>query len=327
VNSFANLPAGKAACYHPAVRENITLRDRFRADPRAECRGIRHLLVLTFAWALTLAAAIAGADELHLKNGDYISGHIISMDEDTVILSTSYGELTIDRSQILSGSFSSEEATPEGSLEVELLFDGDPEIPEGSTMTIAEYGVQRSTGADGEPDSSVRSAGDGSYIELAGSPQLDSAEDLTISFWVFPRESTRLQYILSKWETGEDGAADGKFAVGTRYSALYVYLMDPSGEYHLESFEEIIPTAAWTHVAVVFDAGVLTVFQDGMLAGRSELPFSTLRESSSPLYVMTAKASTEDVWSYYNLDGTLDNLRIYSRALTDGEIADLAGEL
>ena len=300
----------------------------YRVWRRAARRARHYVPILAFACALALAgAAAAAADEIHLKNGDYITGHIISMDEESVIVSTSYGELTIDRSQILAGSFSSEESVPEEALEVELLFDGDPEIPEGSTLTVAEYGVQRSTGADGTPDSSVRSTGNGAYIELTGTPRLDSARDLTISFWVFPREATRLQYILSKWETTEDGRIDGKFAVGTRYSALYVYLMDPSGDYHLQSFEEIVPPDAWTHIAVVFDSGMVRVYQDGSFAGQSELSFSTLNESSSPLYILTAKASTDDTWAYYNLDGMLDNLRIYSRALIDMEIAELAGEL
>jgi len=194
-------------------------------------------------------------------------------------------------------------------------------------MTVAEYGVLRSAGADGSQNSSVRSTGNGTYIELTGTPRLDSAQDLTISFWVFPREATQLQYILSKWKTGEDGRADGKFAVGTRYSALYVYLMDPEGNYHLQSFEEIAPPSTWTHVAVVFNSGFLSVYQDGVLAGQSEFSFSMLNQSSSPLYVLTAKAATDDPWSFYNLDGMLDNLRVYSRALTDIEIGDLAGEL
>ncbi len=310
-------------CYHPAVGESITL----GAGRRARRRVHRYLPVLAFACGLSLPGATAAADELYLKNGDYITGHIVSMNEKTVVVRTSYGELTIDRSQILSGSFSQEGSLPEDSLEVELLFDGDPEIPKGSTMSVAEYGVQRATGVNGKPNSSVRSTGNGTYIELTGTPRLDSAKALTISFWVFPREATRLQYILSKWETTADGRANGKFAVGTRYSALYVYLMDPSGDYHLQSFEAIVPQTEWTHVAVVFDSGTLSVYQGGVFVGQSDLSFKTLKESSAPLYILTAKAATNDRWSYYNLDGMLDNLRIYSKALTDAEIAELAGGL
>jgi len=249
------------------------------------------------------------------------------MDEETVVIQTSYGELTIDRSQVLSGSFGQDEEKPDEALEVELLFEGDPDIPEGSKLTIAEYGVQRAAGADGEPDSAIRSTGKGTYLELSGTPGLDAARDITISFWVFPREAAKLQYVLSKWETDASGKTDGKFAVGTRYSGLYIYLMDTSGNYHLQSFEGIVPAAAWTHIAIVFGSGKLAVYQNGTLAGRSDLSFSSLAASPAPLYIMTAKASTEDAWSFYNLNGMLDNLRIYSRTLTEAEIAGLAAEM
>ncbi len=289
-------------------------------------RSRRLAFLLALGFVITIGNDLP-ADELQLKNGDFISGQIVSMDEATVVIQTSYGVLTIDRSQVLSGSFSATETTPDESLVVELLFDGDPDIPPGSPITISEHGIQRSAGVDGKAESAIRSTGNGAYLEITDTPELDIADELTLSFWIFPREAERLQYVLSKWNVSANGKATGKFAVGTRYAGLYVYLMDTAGNYHLQSFDNLVPATTWTHLAVVFDAGRLSVYQDGSLAGQSDLPFKTLAESAAPLYVMTAKASNADTWSFYNLNGMLDNLRIYSRALTETEIAALAGEL
>ena len=291
--------------------------------------GRRKFRWIAAACCIVLAgsAATAGADELHLKNGDRITGYIVSMDGEEVVVRTSYGELTIDRSQILSGTFAAETVTPDDGLQIELLFDGDPDIPLGSNLTIAEYGVSPATGADGEPESAIRSAGNGTYMKLSGTPQLDTADTLTISFWVFPREAARLQYALSKWDTTEEGISDGKFAVGLRYSALYVYMMDSSGNYHLQNFEDVVPIGEWTHVVIVFEAGQLSVYRNGAYSGGANLDFITLKDSASPLYIMTARAATDEPWSHYNLNGMLDNLRIYSRALSETEIAALAEEM
>lgn len=325
MDDFANLSAGEPAWYHLPVKEEMAEEPvRLHEGVFTTRRGRLNYLV---AALLALTAVSLTADELTLKNGDFITGHIISMDEDKVVIRTTYGELEIDRSQVATGSFFSADPLPDDALDVELLFDGDPVIPDGSYMTVAEYGVQPSAGADGTPNSSVRSTGGGTFIEISGTPAFDSAGDVTLSFWVFPRESTRLQYFLSKWDTAKDGGIGGKVAVGTRYSALYVYLMDRDGEYHLESFEEMVPPGTWTHIAVVFDAGRLTVYQNGEFTGERELAFTALNQSASPLYVLTARAATDDPWSYYNLDGMMDNLRIYSRVLTESEITELAEEL
>lgn len=308
----SSLFAALSPCYHRSVKL---------------CTLKSAVVLLTCVFFLFTPAYDVYADELQLENGDYISGHIVSMDEEHVVIQTSYGELTIDRSQVVSGTFSPELGASLEGIAVELLFDGEDDIPEDSSMTITEYGIQKAAGADGTSGSAIRSTGKGTYLKLSGTPDLDSADTITVSFWIFLREATRLQYVLSKWDVTADGETDGKFAVGTRYSALYIYLMDPAGSYHLESFEDIVPTGTWTHVAFVFTSSAITVYKNGVFAELRQVPFGALNESSAPLYIMTAKASTEDRWSRYNLNGMLDNLRIYTRALTETEIADLSEEL
>ncbi|MBT3274791.1 MAG: LamG domain-containing protein [Spirochaetales bacterium] len=276
-----------------------------------------------------LAAAIIGplcGDELFLENGDHITGYILSMDEDHLVIQTSYGNLTVDRSKIVSGTFSAPIETPESGLEVELLFDNDIDVYGGADIIIQNNGVLAATGVDGISQSAIRTTGLGNYLEIGGSEALDAAEDLTLSFWILLQEASRLQYILSKWDISEGTTTAGKIAVGTQYSGLYIYLVDPKGMYHFNRFDDMIPVAEWTHIAVVFNKGLLSVYRDGLLSGEDTFDFTALKNDPSPLYIMTAKANTTSPWTQYNLNGSLDGLRIYTRALSQTEIEALAAE-
>jgi hypothetical protein len=276
-----------------------------------------------------LAAAAIGplcGDELFLENGDHITGYILSMDEDHLVIQTSYGNLTVDRSKIISGTFSTPMETPESGLEVELLFDDEIDVNGGGDISVRNNGVLAATGVDGISQSAIRTTGLGTYLEIGGSEALDTAEDLTLSFWILLQEASRLQYILSKWDISEGATTAGKIAVGTQYSGLYIYLVDPDGLYHFNRFDDMIPVAEWTHISVVFNQGRLSVYRDGVLSGEDTFDFTSLKSDPSPLYIMTAKANTDSPWTQYNLDGSLDGLRIYTRALSQKEIEALAGE-
>ena len=267
----------------------------------------------------TVAPGAAG-DELRLRNGDLITGYIVSMNDEHVVVRTTYGELTIDRAEILTGTFEATVAPPSEQLDINLGFDEGSTEPMMPGAEFLDHNTLRGPGADGGSRSAVRSTGAGQYLEISGVQSLDSATDVTLSFWILLEDAARLQYILSKWDAADGNEADGKFAVGTRYSSLYIYLVDPDGVYHYQSYEDVIPIHEWTHVAIVFEKGLLSVYKDGAIAGQEDLAFDELRANSSPLYVLTAKANTDNPWSYYNVNGSLDGLRIYSRALSAAEI-------
>ena len=271
---------------------------------------------------LTLSGPLS-ADELLLKNGDRITGHIVTMNEETVTIKTTYGELTVERSHVVSGTFEGMVELPTADLAVELLFDGESA---GSGYEVADHGVTGTWGVDGNPGTAVRSNGTGTYLELTGQDSLDAARDVTLSFWINLQDAVRLQYILSKWRSSEGDHAVGKFAVGTKGGALLIYLMDPEGVFHYRLFEGVVPFSQWTHLAIAFGNGTLTVYRDGEPVGGATFPFSRLLDDTSPLYILTAKANTDDPWTLYNVYGSLDNLRIYTRELLADEIALLAGE-
>lgn len=83
-----------------------------------------------------------------------------------------------------------------------------------------------------------------------------------------------------------------------------------------------LPTGAWKHVAVVGTAGARTIYIDGFPAIHVEdgpnVPPHEMEPMSSTSWI--GKSRFPDV----GLNGTLDEFRIYDRALEQTEIADLA---
>ena len=75
-----------------------------------------------------------------------------------------------------------------------------------------------------------------------------------------------------------------------------------------------LPAGAWTHVAVTFDGSALRIYVDG----RSSPPGQVLRRR--PVSTNPLRIGGDAVWSDEFFDGSLDEIRVYDRALTAGQI-------
>src|SRR5690606_11050323 len=108
-------------------------------------------------------------------------------------------------------------------------------------------------------------------------------------------------------------------ANGTRVSVF-----GGSPENELIAFSEAkLPTGTWKHVAVVGTAGTNTIYIDGFPAIHVEnapnVPPREMEPMSSSSWLGKSRFPDDA-----GLNGTLDEFRIYKRALAPSEIADLA---
>jgi hypothetical protein len=83
-----------------------------------------------------------------------------------------------------------------------------------------------------------------------------------------------------------------------------------------------VPTNTWTHVASTYNGSKLTIYIDGVAAGSMNVSGTTCA-NDEPLAVgaknAPAKGLLEAFW-----DGQLDDVRVYNKALTANQIANLA---
>jgi hypothetical protein len=316
----------------------------------------------SFVIALVLAASIfAGADRLQLANGDIVSGTIVRMDADVIVIDTEYGRLEIDRARVVRGSFGGEitsdieEPTDGGSSSGEdqpsrdepserredeqdddsrvpsiddgLLFhfpfDGSLRDQTGN-YRIVNNGMRTTTGPTGHTNSALRSDGSGTYLSVSPDRRVNELDAFTIAFWVNPENSAPTQYLVSKWTRADAETADGKFTLQTARGGLTLFVVNEEGRYEWLTARGVLQEGAWQAVAVTYDDGRAVLFVDGEEVGFKLFDFDALFEEDAPILFMTAEAATEDPFGYYNTLGSIDDVRLYDRALSETEIALLA---
>lgn len=87
--------------------------------------------------------------------------------------------------------------------------------------------------------------------------------------------------------------------------------------------DHTVGTNGWHHIAATFDRGQARIYVDGAPDGSKTMSLSSIMNDAQPLIF-------GGYWNYCDTDnfeqklnGTLDDVRIYNRALTDAEIAQL----
>jgi hypothetical protein len=172
--------------------------------------------------------------------------------------------------------------------------------------------IDRGTGHEGG-DASLR----GGYVLLPPS-LLNGATEATLAAWVKVRTNTQA------WQRVFDfGSGMGQYMFLTVRSTSNTlrFAISRNGSANEELIEApALPLATWKHVAVVLGAAGGVLYVDGMQAGTN--PGMTLRPTDiSP---MTNDWLGRSEYSYDpSLDGELDDVRVYSRALGASEIAAL----
>lgn len=269
------------------------------------------------------------ADRLELENGDVVSGTIVSMNEEDVVISTGYGTLRIPRDRVVLGSFGEASADDEasrgadGSL-TDLVFrfplDGTLADAAG-TNTLTNNGMAYVADAEGRPRGALRSDGEGTYLSVPPTARLDELGAFTLTFRVRLESIEGTAYLVSKWDRAEGETARGKFTIQSSSGGLTFFLVEPDGRYHWLAARGVLRANTWHSVAVSFAAGRAAVYVDAALVRERTFAFTDLAVDESPLLFMTAVANAEDAYGYYNATGAIDEIRLYPRALGAEEIA------
>ena len=175
----------------------------------------------------------------------------------------------------------------------------------GNTATLTRPGLWSSAGRYGN-GLLLGGAWDGARIPASGS--LDAGSALTLETWVYPTSIADYPKLI--WRDGLDGSpyslcmlwGDGSIGFGITTTA---------GRFSVYAYRSILPDT-WTHIAATYDGSMLRLYVNGQLANASAGAGSIV-------------ASTRDLWLGRapwgeGFAGTLDDVRIYSRALTAAEI-------
>ncbi|GAA3220371.1 beta-L-arabinofuranosidase domain-containing protein [Dactylosporangium siamense] len=194
------------------------------------------------------------------------------------------------------------------------LFDGNGNDATGNGRTAT---VVNGTYVTGRTGSAVNLNGSNGYVALPAGI-LAGATNFSIALWV------RVD-VLANWArvfdfgsgTGVNMFLTARSGSGTARFAITA--TGAGGEQRIDA-PAALPAGAWTHVAVTRNGNLGVLYVNGAEVARN----TALTTSPANLGSTTQNWVGRSQYADPYLDGAVDSLRIYSRALTATEVADFA---
>lgn len=169
---------------------------------------------------------------------------------------------------------------------------------------------------------------DGDYVEIPDNDLLTPANELTIAFWAYNRN----RIWLGKFSFGDEAYWPSNvnsyyaFVGGDdNLAALVVHSSQTAADGNASPVESV-PRNEWHHIAMTFNRGEIKVFIDGVLSGSGTATATSIRNDDLPFIIGGSRF-------YYGensfiiltdlIDGTIDDLRIYNRELSQAEVYTL----
>jgi hypothetical protein len=140
---------------------------------------------------------------------------------------------------------------------------------------------------------------------------------ITVAGWFYftsaPAEGSR---IMSDWH--QDGGHDRWIFYVTGGALLwYARSLTTSGSATLGAFGSSIPNTTWIHLAGTYDGATARAYRDGVLVASPALAGTALHAGSM------AVCFGRQVEVGAGMAGTLDEVGMWDRALSDGEVSEL----
>ena len=156
-------------------------------------------------------------------------------------------------------------------------------------------------------------AGSGA-VHILSSASLSLTNRFTLAAWVSPASAGSWRSILTKEVPGASAYALYAQDGNGRPAA---YLRSAGTDYAVTG-PGVLPAGQWTHLAATYDGATFRLFVNGVQAGAAAVK-AAATVSALPLRI-GASARGE------NFQGTLDEVRLYNRALTAAEVAAVSRE-
>jgi hypothetical protein len=151
-------------------------------------------------------------------------------------------------------------------------------------------------------------------VTVSSNAVLNLSSGMTVEAWVYPT-------LLSSWRSVavKEGSTDLAYGLYASDASAKPEGVINTGTGSLPtSGSATLPLNAWSHLATTFDGSTERLFVNGVQVS-SAAASGTLKQTSGPLRI-----GGNSVWGEF-FSGTLDNMRIYNRALSASEIqSDMA---
>jgi RNA polymerase sigma factor (sigma-70 family) len=163
------------------------------------------------------------------------------------------------------------------------------------------------------------------YVRIPSSSAFNSMKDqMTVVAWVFNREEAPAfgsiiqrrqgQDVLDVWNLYYDMSSDRRYSFSVITSSKEGY----TTVYGQPSYPDL---NAWVHLAGVYDGTLIRLFRNGVLQVSGPCT-GTLATETTPVMIGACDTGVQGMREH--IDAVVDDVRLYNRALSDAEIAELA---
>ncbi len=148
------------------------------------------------------------------------------------------------------------------------------------------------------------------------------AQGITLAAWIAPR-NPRVAMISSVISRQYGDASHDQYDLAFAGGDLDLYMFDPTFGIHRSVFTRFNVTAnQWVHVAASYDGTTMRLYVSGVLRASGAFPL-LLTTSNKPLYIGT-NINDGNEGRRETMDGLIDEVLVYDRALSDAEVMELA---
>lgn len=176
-------------------------------------------------------------------------------------------------------------------------------------------GAVPAQGVSGVPGTALSFDGSEDVVEVPQHPLMDPPA-LTVTAWIRPERSSQWARIVGKYDHASE-LGWNLHLVSNNYVAFEFW--NQAGEYgYVQTVTRLTP-GEWHFLAVTWDGQRLRIYQDGQLENESPAP-GPINPSPEPLTL----GSGFDGYNYWPFTGIIDEVRLFARALDQGEIQFLS---
>lgn len=166
--------------------------------------------------------------------------------------------------------------------------------------------------------------GSSDYVSLSNSAVLNPANELTLSAWVYVNGGAgTYRDFISRWDS-TGGVNERTYLIGVNSSnALYAAISSDGtdGGATIVTDPSAFPTSSWVQVSLTWNGGTMRLYRDGVeVASGSHSGMASSPNTVTGLGATIGRSGDPQV-SLFN--GLIDDVRIYRRALSAGEISAL----
>ena len=180
---------------------------------------------------------------------------------------------------------------------------------------------------NGQVNSALDFDGDEDYVEIPDADSLTPSSKITISFWLYNRGGQNAgiyKYASCPNEQNSPGNSRAYvMAIGDSTGKAKLTIFSSVNNSDVIESNSIVPLNGWHHVAGTFNQGEAAIYIDGQLDNSTTMSVSSIMNDVQPLII-------GGCWSYCGTDhfintlnGTMDDVRIYDKALSVKEIQQL----